>query len=996
MKEQEIDEALIFHDDNLSDTAIQINSCNFFWSLRQDDFKFDKSTKTQDINSLELFGDKVEPEIYKDEMENSPKLNLEETLLIKEKKIDNNKIKNKESNDFNTSLNAKLETKNLQNKEDDDRTIEPSTKYVDSQSFINKFSILKNININVKKGEFIGLIGEVGSGKSSLLQAIMNNLIVLNSQNNLKIEDLNKIDISRFSQKILVNGDICYTSQIPWIQNETFRNNVLFFEKFDQNKYEKILKITQLKHDIENFEGNDLIEIGEKGINLSGGQKARVSLARALYSDGDIYLLDDPLAALDADVGKKVFKECFLDHLRDKTRILATHNLNYMMFFDRIIWIGNNKQIIFNGKHEDLLNLDFYQEFLKSHNAMQENEKQPQISIIEENLKENDNEAILCSENRVEINSKSANSKNLHSGLNVNSKIESNDSIDMNEDDIFTKNVNTTEDRKNADKQMNSIYRTTKDEDQEMGSIKFEVFIKYFKYMGGRYIIFILCLMMFLWITMKTCSDLWLSDWTKEEKERIFNIKNKWINYGIYSGLSLSSILFISFRMVILSRGTLKINKNLHNDMVKSLVKAPINLFHDSTPKGIIYNRLSKDLENIQYNMYAIGSLLVDIFGIFGGIVICGLFNYYCLAFVPFLILFGYFIYNHYIQTSRELQRLEGITRSPMINIISESITGASLIRIFNKSQFYKNKFYEKVDDNLMTNIFINGCRNWFALFIEFLSLLFILFLIVFAVLFQDMFNPQAIALMLNYTYNLQFILFDFFQEIAIFQNNIISMERCLNFLNIPQEKSSKLKSDDLLDEVRNSIQHENVNEIKKHDDYLYAFENHSKEDSLNKMIWPTMGEIDFIDYSVKYRPEMPVILKNLNFKIKSREKIGIVGRTGSGKSTICNSIFRILEASSGTIIIDNVDISKVGLNKLRKSLTIIPQDPCIIQGTLKYNIDPLEKFMDEEIRDVLKRIGFSYENYENGIYKEIGDQGDNLSVGEKQLICIARAILRV
>ncbi len=203
---------------------------------------------------------------------------------------------------------------------------------------------MKNINLTIKKGEFIGLIGEVGSGKSSMLQAIMNNLLIFNSDKSQKngiVNDLNndidkrsevqkKIDYSKNDEaKIIVNGKLGYTSQIPWIQNETLRNNILFFEEYEEQKYNSILKICSLEKDIENFDGKDFIEIGEKGVNLSGGQKSRLSLARAVYNERDIYLFDDPISSLDADVGKKVFSECFMNHLKNKTRILATHNIKF-------------------------------------------------------------------------------------------------------------------------------------------------------------------------------------------------------------------------------------------------------------------------------------------------------------------------------------------------------------------------------------------------------------------------------------------------------------------------------------------------------------------------------------------------------------------------------------------------------------------------------------------------------------------------------------------
>jgi ABC-type multidrug transport system fused ATPase/permease subunit len=377
----------------------------------------------------------------------------------------------------------------------------------------------------------------------------------------------------------------------------------------------------------------------------------------------------------------------------------------------------------------------------------------------------------------------------------------------------------------------------------------------------------------------------------------------------------------------------------------------------------------------------------------------------------------GFFIYIYYLRTNRELQRLDGVSRSPILNVISEAIPGGTIIRVFDRIDFYKKKLYDKIDNNYKTNLFINGTKNWFGLIIDILSLMFLVFLIVFAILFKDKFTPQSIALILTYTLNLQNILFEFFEEFAFFQNNMVSMERCLSFLSIPQEKSiisgnesfcEKELIDNRILPPEKKISNYSKNKIVTGNDIernlkenLISNESNENrisliDDNKQQENWPLSGKIEFLDYSVRYRPEMPIILKNLNFTVNSKEKVGVIGRTGSGKSTICNCIFRILEASSGQIQIDGKDISKVPLEILRQNITIIPQDPFIFNGTLKYNIDPLGYYSNEKIQSCLKMIGFNYENNEKGIERNIDDNGGNLSLGEKQLICIARAILRV
>jgi len=593
------------------------------------------------------------------------------------------------------------------------------------------------------------------------------------------------------------------------------------------------------------------------------------------------------------------------------------------------------------------------------------------------------------------------------------------------------------------------IHRITKDEDQEVGSVSFSVFLSYFKYMGGKALMFVIFLIMLTWQGLKAYSDIFLTNWTKLKNQEQ---SEKWIYFGIFSGLALGSCFFIYFRLLFLVRGTLRLAKNLHQDMVDNLVKAPINLFHDSTPKGQIFNRLSKDLENIDFTMFIMGSLLVSLFSCIGALVICCLYEIYTLAFVPVLLILGIIVYRYYLNTSRDLQRLEGVSRSPMLNIISEVIPGAMSVRVFKTDAAYKAKFYAKVDDNMKVNIFINGCASWFGLYVDILAILFLSGLIAVIILFRDKFDPQSIGLLITYSMQLQQQLFNLLIGLANIENNMVSMERCLKFTDIPVEKPSETQIDLLLEdpvethikafaaenaedvnlnvEIKNSgieaiekkyynnnlideesknildnssknnynnYNNNNCNNESNNEKDLEAKVNQSPIYSMNhKRTWPSKGIIEFKSYSVKYRPDTPIVLNNLSFMINSAEKVGIVGRTGSGKSTICNALFRILEPFQGSIFIDGVDITKIGLNKLRKNITIIPQDPCILKGTLKYNVDPLDSFKHDEIENVLKMVGFNFSADDNGIFKEIGDQGDNLSVGEKQLICIARAILRV
>ena len=334
----------------------------------------------------------------------------------------------------------------------------------------------------------------------------------------------------------------------------------------------------------------------------------------------------------------------------------------------------------------------------------------------------------------------------------------------------------------------------------------------------------------------------------------------------------------------------------------------------------------------------------------------------YCLVFLPILLIFGLWSSRFYVNCSRELSRLEGITRSPVVNLISETIPGTITLRAYKLEEVFLNKFYERLDNNYKVRLSMIGISQWFGLLNDVLSFLFMVFLVVFTIFYETYFSAGAIGILLINSWQLQENLFRYLNSMTNFENAMVSMERCLEF--------TKIKSE--------------LPYIKPEDKELTN--------------WPSLGKITFKNYSTQYRPDTEIVLKNLNFTINSNEKLGIVGRTGSGKSTICLSLFRIVEPSNGSIIIDDVDISTLGLKKLRSSLTIIPQDPILVEGTMKYNIDPLNLYNQQRIEEVMRMIGFWYicENNTQGLEQTITESGTNMSVGEKQLICITRAILRV
>ena len=923
--------------------------------------------------------------------------------------------------------------------------------------------ILRDINLSIKKGEFVCIIGEVGSGKSSLLNAILNNMIqvgpkevkkllelresILDKEGTIQIvpegkvskaleeeerrlkeennenqniidtgsspKDLNKINIVNEDDestynKVYVNGSIAYVCQSAFIQNNTLRNNVLFFHPFDQDKYTEVLKISELLPDLEILKGGDMTEIGEKGINLSGGQKARVSIARALYSDSDIYLLDDPISALDAHVGRNIMNNCICDYLKDKTRILVTHAIQYCNRADRIIYMKDGR-IHWEGDFKELEKQDFYKKMMvkkeKKENDLR-NSRSGDISFVDvkeedkgdeivdkvpvverktvneeyKGLKQNLDESSMQIENADQekvvepliTGHDEEKEVNLAEKIDeINKESKKNEIIEEKLDDKIIKNKGEKHIIGNKEKE-GEVKRITKDEDRVKGKLKGNVYATYFKNNGGACFVITLLLILILWQGLKCGSDLWLVKWKGDEEEKEDTEGIDWKNFLIYSGLGISAALFVYFRLLIIYIGSISNSRTLHRNMLSHLIRAPINLYHDTVPKGQIFNRLSNDLFKIDigesfmfYNVTSYSANLI------GQVVVCAIFQPYCLILVPFIIILGLFTMRYYLNCSREISRLESISRSPMLNSVNETVSGALTIRAFKLSNFFTDDFRGKADNFLKTRIFLVGIMNWYTLMLDFLSYTFIVFLLLFSIFARHDFAPATIGILLTYCVQIQDELVRYLTCRSNLENDMVGLERCIAYTKIVSERPEKMPKDNELGE------------------------------------WPVEGGIKFEDYSVQYRPETEVVLKHLNFEIEPKEKIGIVGRTGSGKSTIALCLFRILEAKEGKIYIDNTDISEIGLSKLRSNLTIIPQDPTLMEGTLRFNIDPLNRHTDQEIENVMREIGFWYicernleENKnkpdnEKGLNMIITEDGGNISIGERQLICITRAILR-
>ncbi|CAD8191327.1 unnamed protein product [Paramecium octaurelia] len=745
--------------------------------------------------------------------------------------------------------------------------------------------ILKDVSFNIKKGAFISIIGDVGSGKSSFIQGLLGEMVY---------------DFNEKSPKIQISGTLAYVGQKAWIQNGTVRDNITFGRQFNQDVYNQAIYYSCLSQDLEVLIDGDLTMIGEKGINLSGGQKARISLARAIYSGAQILLLDDPLSALDVHVGNFIMKECFLKHLSSKTRVLSTHALNYSQFTD-YIYLLQNGEIIDEGNFEKISQSTKFKEIEQNNILKSDNSKCLQLDPKKNNESRQTIQPTLAKRNKAKT------------------------------EDIILK------------------------EDRQVGEVNFEVYQKYFMYNGGLKNYSVLILIMILWIISQLISNFWIAKWASDTNSQDHN---SYVYLSVYFLLGIFQALFAYARAVSVVNSSLKSASRIHNEIIESLLKAPQCEFFERIPIGRIMNRLTKDINSLDIDININISLFSTKLSQIISATLLAIITSTKLIVPPFIIFFylSLKIKNIYMQASRELQRLELITKSPILSYFVESLQGLTIIRAYQKSNLFLTTFSQKLDQNRQI-IYVSTVANcWFTQVLGFSSLIVNMTAITYCVLFQN--NASFIGLILTYVANLDALIQSTIDTLSILENNMISFERCLDFTKIPQEKST------------------------------YTLEVEPD--------WPKHGIISFDNLAVKYRPDLPLALKYFSFTIHKNEKIGIVGRTGAGKSTIALSLLRILEAQEGQILIDNINISQISLEKLRNSITSIQQDAIIFNGSIRQNLDPLQQFNDDQIKQVLNDCCLTnLINQRNGLETMISESGDNLSAGEKQLICIARAILK-
>uniref|UniRef100_A0A3B3WF06 ATP-binding cassette, sub-family C (CFTR/MRP), member 3 n=1 Tax=Poecilia mexicana TaxID=48701 RepID=A0A3B3WF06_9TELE len=736
--------------------------------------------------------------------------------------------------------------------------------------------VLDNINVMVPQGSLVAVVGHVGCGKSSLISALLG-------------------DMEKVEGEVSVRGSVAYVPQQAWIQNATLRDNILFGKSFNESKYRRVLDACALTPDLEVLPGGDMTEIGEKGINLSGGQRQRVSLARALYSDAEVYLLDDPLSAVDAHVSKHIFDNLIGPEglLKGKTRVLVTHGISFLPQVDNIV-------VMVEGRVSEM---GSYQELLKQNGAFAEFLRNYALEDIVE-----EDEA---------------------TGLKLELVKPADKTI------LLLTFVNLTQ-------------------------VKTKVFLEYAKAVG-LVLSVIICLLYGCQSAAAIGANIWLSQWTSDSLTNQTK-ENVNMRVGVYAALGITQGILVMISSFTLAMGNIGAAKKLHANLLDNKLHTPQSFF-DTTPIGRIINRFSKDIYVIDE---ALPSTVLMFLGTFfvslsTMIVIISSTPIFAVVIAPLAFIYV-FVQRFYVATSRQLKRLESVSRSPIYSHFSETITGSSVIRAYGRHTAFVLMSDMKVDENQKSYYPGIVSNRWLGVRIEFIGNCIVLFAALFAVLGKATLSPGLVGLSVSYALQVTMSLNWMVRMTSDLENNIVAVERVKEYSETKTEAPWEV------------------------------------EEKKPPPEWPMQGNVEFNEYSVRYREGLDLVLRNITLSVKGGEKvIGIVGRTGAGKSSMTLCLFRLLEAAGGEITIDGVKISEIGLHDLRSKLTIIPQEPVLFSGTLRMNLDPFEKYSDD---DVWKALEHSHlhkfvSNQPAKLDLECSEGGENLSVGQRQLVCLARALLR-
>ncbi|KAF9419736.1 hypothetical protein BGZ94_009323 [Podila epigama] len=878
---------------------------------------------------------------------------------------------------------------------------------------------LKDLNLEFPVGELSVITGPTGSGKTSLLLSLLGEINPVKGQAFLPRRDSH--DINPVTG--LTNG-IAYVAQQAWLQNNTVRNNILFGSPFEQRRYDQVVEMCALSRDFEILEHGDETEIGERGITLSGGQKQRIALARAIYSRAGHILLDDCLSAVDAHTAKWLFAKCLMGPLmQGRTRVLVTHAVSLTLRGAAHVVVLKNGSVVANGTAQQVIDSGVLGDEVTNEESVSEEGSTDDHTVTGVDEAEDD---------------KSSNAPTSSSSVNLTAAGKKRQA--SNGDDASTDSTIPAKERK----------KLIDDESKVDGSISWTVYQLYFGSMGGiPYWIFLLFAFLMMQV-FQVASDMWLRFWASAAKrdsdsssdfavasmpsyassasnsavnasglmmsfacqyrsdhtyfggnpfrmcrQEYYDTRQPMspisaleyqaaeeaqfstlsykpgrsvgdLNYylGIYALLSFLYIITIMYRQAVQYKGSLTASRSIHRRLLTRILNSPVRFF-DTTPLGRIMNRFTKDIETVDQEVAPIASnLMFDFLGTMTVVLMISFVTPQFLFAAFFISILFVIMATLYLRTSRELKRLESIAKSPIFSHFGESLSGVATIRAYGQEKRFQHENLELMDSHNRPFFYLWVCNRWLSIRVDVLSALVAFFAGLFIVINRDTVEVGAAGLSLSYALTFTDHVLWLVRLYSNNEMNMNSVERVREYMSLPQEPPAVI------------------------------------EGCRPPPGWPNNGEITVENLVMQYSPEDPPVIRDVSFHVKPREKIGIVGRTGAGKSTLAVAFFRFMELTAGKITVDGIDISKLGVHDLRSSLTIIPQDPVLFIGTIRTNLDPFNEHDDAALWATLKRVHLISEdgtesNSFGNLDSEVHENGNNFSQGQRQLIGLARALLK-
>uniref|UniRef100_A0A671RXU6 Multidrug resistance-associated protein 4 n=1 Tax=Sinocyclocheilus anshuiensis TaxID=1608454 RepID=A0A671RXU6_9TELE len=743
---------------------------------------------------------------------------------------------------------------------------------------------LQNVSFTVKPGQLLAVIGPVGAGKSSLLSTVLG-------------------ELPAEKGVVKVKGELTYASQQPWVFPGTIRSNILFGKELQPQRYESsVLRACALKRDMELLPDGDLTVIGDRGATLSGGQKARVNLARAVYQDAYIYLLDDPLSAVDAEVGRHLFEQCICGILKDKPRILVTHQLQYLKAANQILVLKEGHMVA-RGTYSELLRSGVDFTSLLKKDEEEEGEKgeaprSPRSRTLSQNSVRSHSSSVL---------------------LNLETRTE--------------------------------------------GTIGLHMYWKYFR--AGANVLMLILLVLLNLLAQLDFSSSNISSTigtngtfgtnTTQELNLDFYL-------GIYAGLTGATVIFSFMRFLIMFNALVNSAETLHNRMFNSILRTPVRFF-DINPIGRILNRFAKDIGHLDsllpWTFVDFIQVFLQIIGVIA--VASSVIPWILIPVIPLLIAF-LFLRRYFLRTSRDVKRIESTTRSPVFSHLSSSLQGLWTIRAFKAEERFQQTFDAHQDLHSEAWFLFLTTSRWFAVRLDGMCSVFVTITAFGCLLLKDSMKAGDVGLALSYAITLMGMFQWGVRQSAEVENLMTSVERVVEYTELESEAPWETQKRPPPD-------------------------------------WPNRGLITFDRVNFSYSSDGPVVLKNISAMFRPREKVspvGIVGRTGAGKSSLISALFRLTEPE-GKILVDGVLTSEIGLHDLRQKMSIIPQDPVLFTGTMRKNLDPFSQHSDHDLWNSLKEVQLkaAVEELPAKLETELAESGSNFSVGQRQLVCLARAILR-